>query len=126
LALGVGDDVVDTQGVVSRGLSAVASDSMKMACSGHDWAASRTASSCSGGTTSETGDDVPSMSLSSKDSGAIIAHSVWPWHRSESTLTFMNFPSRIRRSPRTVLGGRGSDVVVVPLEVAAGVHPQLH
>jgi hypothetical protein len=28
------------------------------------------------------------MSLSSKESGAIIEHSVWPWQRAESTKTF--------------------------------------
>src|SRR5215475_5831462 len=83
-----------------------------MACSGHECTASRTASSWSGGTTSFTGDDVPSMSLSSKESGAIIEHSVCPWHRPASTKTFMMFLF--------------SAVVVVPLEVAAGVHPDLH
>src|SRR5262245_48704920 len=84
-----------------------------MACSGQECTASRTASSWSGGTTSFTGDEVPSMSLSSKESGAIIEHNVCPWHRPASTKTFMAFP------PRSV-------VVVVPLEVAAGVHPDLH
>src|SRR6476620_12435426 len=82
-----------------------------MACSGQECTASRTASSWPGGTTSFTGDDVPSMSLSSKESGAIIEHSVWPWQRPESTKTF------------TLL--LRSDVVVVPLEVAAAVHALL-
>ena len=62
--------------------SVVAHSSIEMACSGHECTASRTASSWSGGTTSFTGDEVPSMSLSSNESGAIIEHSVWPWQRS--------------------------------------------
>src|SRR6476620_6484743 len=86
-----------------------------MACSGQECTASRTASSWPGGTTSFTGDDVPSMSLSSKESGAIIEHRVCPWQRPASTKTFTLF-SQVRA---------GLDVVVVPLEVAAGVNALL-
>src|SRR5258708_17516482 len=60
----------------------------RMACSGHECAASRTCSCRSAGTTSLVGDELPSMSLSWKESGAIIEHSVWPWQRSGSTHTF--------------------------------------
>ena len=54
------------------------------------------------------------MSLSSKESGAIIEHRVWPWQR-----------PRVDQNLHGVLLLR-SDVVVVPLEVAAGVDAQLH
>src|SRR5262249_40300667 len=88
-----------------------------MACSGQDCAASRTRACRSAGTTSSIADELPSISLSWNESGAIIEHRVWPWHRSESTQTFTVSPSVIRC---------GSVVVVVPLEVAAGVDAQLH
>src|SRR5579875_1805815 len=51
------------------------------------------------------------MSSSTKESRAIMAHSVWPWQRSGSTRTFTVFPFL---------------AVVVPLQVAAGVDAQLH
>ena len=43
-------------------------------------------------TTSSTADELPSMSLSWNESGAIIEHRVWPWQRSESTQTFTVSP----------------------------------
>src|ERR1700730_8891764 len=55
------------------------------------------------------------MSLSSKESGAIIEHSVCPWQRPESTKTFTLL----------VLASPALFVLVVPLEVAARVHPHL-
>src|ERR1700761_5899052 len=82
LAIAVADDVVDAHGV----------SVIRMACSGQECAASRTASSWSAATSSETADAWPSMSSSSKDSGAIIEHSVCPWQRSGSTRTFTTFP----------------------------------
>src|SRR6201992_3706645 len=93
LAIAVADDVVDAHGV----------SVIRMACSGQEWAASRTASSKSAAASSETADAWPSMSSSSKGSGAIIEHSVCPWQRSGSTRTFTTFSSWF--SSRIMLGG---------------------
>jgi hypothetical protein len=40
-------------------------------------------------------DELPSMSLSRKESGAIIEHRVWPWQRSGSTQTFTVSPPKV-------------------------------
>src|SRR5580698_7310540 len=61
------------------------------------------------------------MSSSVNTSGAAMAQSVCPWHRSGSTYTFTSV-SLLPHTERQLV----SLVVVVPLEVAAGVHPQLH
>jgi hypothetical protein len=59
-----------------------------MACSGQDRTASATMRSWSTGTSSLTGWECPSISSSWNTFGAIIAHSVCPWHHPGSTRTF--------------------------------------
>src|SRR6516164_4572334 len=94
-----------------------------MACSGHERTASATLASRSAGTSpSMMAVEWPSTSSSWKTSGAIMLQSVWPWHRSGSTCTFTSgFPSHWSERKRLTL-----QVEVVPLQVSAGVHPQLH
>src|ERR1700729_178271 len=97
--------------------------------------ASAALASRSAGTSPSIADEWPSTSSSVNRSGAIMAQSVCPWHRSGSTCTFTSgflslFSDHIRHVERARLtvvpSCFPSGVVVVPLEVTAGVHPQLH
>src|SRR5450756_2684923 len=106
-----------------------------MACSGHERTASAALASRSAGRSpSMTAVEWPSTSSSWNTSGAIMAQSVCPWQRSGSTCTFtfspFTFsekslvPERTLPTPRPFC--RPSQVEVVPLEVAAGIHAHLH
>src|ERR1700722_4077269 len=101
----------------------------EIACSGHERIASAALASRSAGTSPSMAEEWPSASSSVNRAGAIMAQSVCPWHRSGSTCTFTGgfLPSWSERVRLTVAASRfPSGVVVVPLEVPAGVHPQLH
>src|SRR4051812_37981187 len=84
-----------------------------MACSGQERAASRASPSPSAGTSSDTTWAWPSSSRRANRSGAVIAHSVWPWQTEPSTRTFTAALLNV------------SDVEVVELQVGTGVHPKL-
>src|SRR5271165_7697923 len=95
----------------------------EMACSGHERIASSALASWPAGTSPSMAVECPSTSSRVKIAGAIMAQRVCPWHRSGSTCTFTcGFPSLSSQNG----GGCLSQVEVVPLEVAARVHPQLH